>query len=66
MADQTEETLKRLARVIRSEADDIEKSSRASNSGEWREARVKDRDYQRGLADGYRKSAELLDDGKGS
>lgn len=64
MAEDTQATVKRLARAIRDEAGALERKQVAAR-GEVREARPGDIDYQRGVMDGHRSAADLLDDGSG-
>ena len=63
VTDHTTETLRRLARAVRSEADGIEAKHNKERGGVLRDARPDDPDYQRGCMDGLRQAADLLDDG---
>lgn len=61
----TKETLGRLARALRSEADDVA-ARQVDKHGSLKDPVVTDRDYQRGAHDAYRRAADLLDEGKGA
>lgn len=64
MAEDTKETLKRLAKALRDEANDA-KARHIEQYKEVRSARVTDADYQRGRIGGLTESARLLDEGEG-
>lgn len=62
MSETTKETLGRLARAIRTEADELEHRHREQFK-ELRASIPSDRDYQKGRMDGLREAAHALDEG---
>lgn len=64
MAEDTKQTLERLARALRGEAAELE-HRHIEQFKELRQAMPGDRDYQRGCLDTLRRSARLLDEGEG-
>lgn len=60
MTETAKEATERLARTLRTEADDLEARHR-EQFHDLRQAMPTDRDYQRGKMDGLRESARLLE-----
>lgn len=61
MAEDTKTTLDRLARTLRSEADELEHRHREQRNGTRQISRPGDANYQVGKIDGMRESARLLE-----
>jgi len=56
------ESLDRLAEAIRDEADAQQARHIAANGGRHQDARPENPDYQRGIIDGLRSAADLLNE----
>lgn len=63
MAESTDTQVKRMARLIRDEADAQQERHIANNSGRLQDPHPNHPDFQRGYIDGLRTAADLLDDG---